>query len=340
MNTGFTTGSALEIRRRCFNWEMLMKPKLSYAEFEAVQKKETTVAALIFRFIAEMPSVRPLGLSHRLTLEKIARSWLGQIEGAALTKINIQDYCKERKDICPATRGQYITYLAGVLKYASSAWADCAVISARPIDDAKAFLKKNGFIGKSTPRERRPTADEIERLLALFAEQNKRPKNDIDMALLARWQIASSRRIGETCALLWGDWDRENHTILVRKMKDPKNKNKQKVVALPADAQAMLIELEPLRKAPGNPAERIFPYNSHSVSARYTEAKKELGIVNLRLHDSRREAASRLIEDGFSAEEVIGFTGHETTAVLQRTYMRPKPERLKNGPASKRAASQ
>ena len=337
MQTGISTGGAIRRARLRLDWEMLMKQKLTYAEFVAAKEKGTTIAALIFRFIAEMPSVRTLGLSHRLTLEKMARSWLGKIEGENLTKNNIQDYCKERTDICAATRGQYITYLAGVLKYAASAWEDCAAISDKPIKDAKEFLKKHGYVGKSTPRDRRPTADEVERLLALFAEQNARSKNEIDMVLIARWQIASTRRIGETCALLWGDWDRENHTILVRKMKDPKNKNKQKVVALPIAAQEMLIELEPLRKAPDNQAERIFPYNSHSVSARYTEAKKLLGIVNLRLHDSRREAASRLIEAGYSAEEAIGFTGHETTQVFQRTYMRPKPERLKDGPAKLRA---
>lgn len=288
-----------------------------------------TVAEVIHRYTQEMEDIKPLGLSHRLTLQRIARESLGPIKLTELKKQNIIAYCQTRKDICAATRGQYVTYLSGVLKYAGAAWDDA--ISDAPIAAAKPFLKKYGLIGKSTPRDRRPSQDELEKLFDLFVEQNRRPKNRIDMVLIGLWQIASGRRIGETCALLWGDWNKSAHTILVRKMKDPRGK-KSKVVALPIEAQQILEALEHARRAPEDPAERIFPYNSHSVSARYTEAKKIVGINGLRLHDSRRECASRLIEKGYRPAQAILVTGHETTAVFERTYMRLKPESFKDLP--------
>lgn len=291
-------------------------------------EKDITIADIIGAFIKEMDGFRPLGLSHKLTLERIARERLGSIKARELKKQDVIAYCRDRSDICAATRNQYITYLANALRYYGSAWDDD--ISDQALAAAKPFLKKHQLIGKSTPRDRRPTQEELEQLFDLFVEQNRRPKNRIDMVLVGLWQIASSRRIGETCKLQWGDWDKANHTILVRKMKDPKRKNKQKVVALTAEAQRMLEALEHARRTPHDPAELIFPYNSHSVSARYTEAKRLLGIQNLRLHDSRRECASRLAEKGYNSNQIRLVTGHETNVILDRTYNKANPALFKD----------
>lgn len=297
---------------------------------------EGTLAALIERYIREMSTLRPLGASQVYTLRRVAADEIGQIQPKALTKINIIDLCRRLRErgLHPATVQQYVTYTAGVLKYAGSAWDD--EITAAPIDSAKPFLMKHGLMGKSEPRTRRPSDEEIDRLLAYFEAQNDQQRNEIDMVRITLWQLASSRRIGETCKLLWADWNRDDHTIVVRGMKDPKRKGKIKTVALPDEAQAMLVRLYEKRD-PKQP--RIFPYNSKSCSARYTLAKHALGIDGLRLHDSRRDCISRLIQEkGFSPVEASMVSGHETTAVLERTYMKLDPAKLKDGPQSRRPA--
>lgn len=320
------------------------KPRVSYSAFVA-QQQGITVASILHRFISEMdgtperPGIKPLGESHRFILYRVARERLGPKLAAQLTKPDIIDYCRWRKEqgVKPQTVMQDVTYLTGALKYAGSAWDGCEDISDAAIAAAKPFLSKHNLIAKAPPRDRRPQPEETERLLAYFAEQSSHHCTKVDMVKVARWQLASSRRIGETCALLWGDWNREHHTILVRKMKDPRNKNKQKVVALPEEAQAMLIEMEKDRLTPDDPMERIFPYKSKTCSARYTMAKKALGITGLRLHDSRRDCGTRLVEDkGFSPSEAILFTGHETVAIFERTYLKQKPELMKDGPRAKR----
>lgn len=316
------------------------KPRLSYAEFIA-SKKGFTVAQIIERFIRAMdgldgePAVKTLGVSHRITLRCLQRASIGAILALELDRKDLIEFCKESvKKRKPATVMQYVTYLSGALNYAGSAWDDCEGISAAAITAAKPFLTKHNLIGKSTPRERRPTPEEIALLLAHFAIENARKQNKINMVRVALWQLKSARRISETCRIEWADWDREGHTILVHKMKDPKNRNKTKRVALPDEAQAMLEEMWPLRD-PNEP--RIFPYRSASCSARYCLAKKALGIVGLRMHDSRRDCGTRLVEDkGFSPEEAILVTGHETTAIFQRTYLCMKPELFKLGPKAKR----
>lgn len=309
--------------------------------------KRGTVAWIIQRYILEMDGsderrgVRPMGASQRYTLAMMQRAEIGAVLASELRRSHVIDHAKARiaAGVLPATVMQDITYLSGALKYASSAWSDCEDVSDAAVAAAKPFMTKHGLIGKSTPRERRPQPEEIERLIAFF----NTPKahgfdRRLPMELMTRWQLASSRRIGESCRLLWSDWNREDKTILVRKMKDPRNRDKNKLVALPDEAQAMLLDLWDKRD-PSEP--RIFPVNAKSVGAAYTRAKKELGIVNLHLHDSRRDCVTRLIqEQGFSPAEATCFSGHETPAVLERVYLKMDPAKVKDGPLARRMQAQ
>lgn len=309
-----------------------MKPRMTLAQYRAAMQ-QGTIANLIERYMGEVS----VGTDTAYRLRKLQRHPIGAMLARDLKRADVIELCRERrKEVRAATVNHDVVVLSTVLKYAGSGvWTDCLDVSAVEVLAAKPFLNRHDLIGKSEPRSRRPTPDEVSTLEAYFARQNDHQRTKVDMVLLTRWQIASGRRIGESCNLLWEDWRREDQTILVRKMKDPRRKNKQKVVALTPEAQAMLFELEPLR----DPAEpRIFPFNSKTASARYTMAKRALGIENLRLHDSRRELGSRLVERGFTANEAIGFTGHETTEIFERVYCKPDVSLLKNGPASKRGS--
>lgn len=296
-----------------------------------------TLGSLIGRFIAEMDgtngsaAVRELGDSHRWTLLRLQRD-IGHIPASEWKKQDVIAFAKKRRETVNAgTVSQDLTYLFGVLNYAPSAWEDCEEISGAAITAAKPFLTKHQLIGKSVPRERRPQPEEIEGLLDYFKTPPRRGKQrTLDMVSMTLWQLYSGRRVGESCALLWEDWNREDQTILVRKMKDPRNKNKQKVVALPIEAQAFLVAMWDVR----NPSEpRIFPFNKKSVCAAYTHAKKILGIVNLHLHDSRRDCGTRLVEDkGYTPAQAILVTGHETVHVFERTYLKQDPAKFKLGP--------
>ncbi len=310
---------------------------------EKVRIKHGTIAWLIERYIAEMnglngqPAVKTLGETHYYKLRQLQRHPVAQLKPLKITKRDIIDLCRSRiaDGATPPTVMHDVTALSGVLKYAGSAWEDCEEVSDACVIAAKPFLVKHNLISKSTPRSRRPSPDEIDRLIAYFGREARKPAaNQINMVNMTRWQLASGRRVGESCKLLWEDWNRESHTILVRKMKDPKNRNKRKIVAIPEAAQTILVALWE-KRGPDQP--RIFPYRSKSVSAAYTRAKKALGIEDLRLHDSRRDCYTRLVEDqGYSLEEAILVTGHESFAIPQRTYLAMKPENFRLGPKARR----
>ncbi len=66
------------------------------------------------------------------------------------------------------------------------------------------------------------------------------------------------------------------------------------------------------------------PYQIHKV---WADALKRAGVANLRFHDLRHEAVSRLVEMGLSDQEVAAISGHKSMQMLRR-YMHLRAEDL------------
>ncbi len=71
----------------------------------------------------------------------------------------------------------------------------------------------------------------------------------------------------------------------------------------------------------------MFPFRAKTVSKRYTDSKKELGITKLRFHDNRAEAITRWLKV-LPPQKVRHISGHVTTAILERVYDRTRPDAL------------
>ena len=67
----------------------------------------------------------------------------------------------------------------------------------------------------------------------------------------------------------------------------------------------------------------IFKVNRWTEWNRFTRLKEQCGIEDLRSHDLRHEATSRLFEKGLNTMEVASITGHEDLKMLKRyTHLR------------------
>ena len=289
------------------------------------------VKDLIDRFIAEMGTeqhegIKPLGVSHLYCLRRLQQAPIAQKEAHELTKHDIIDHVKARRatGICAATAMHDLTFLRGVLQYAPSGWEDCDNISSASIIAALPMLTKHGLVGKSTPRTRRPTDDELHKLIEYLGAQDKHCKIQVVPCLM--FALVSTRRRGEICRMQWGDVDFEKRSYMIRDMKHPtKKKGNHKTFPL-FDDLAQIIKAQP--RITSSPEERVFPYNAQSLGARYTLAKKALGIENLRFHDNRGEAISRYLQRGLKPHEVRLISGHENTVILERVYDRRDSEYL------------
>jgi integrase len=70
---------------------------------------------------------------------------------------------------------------------------------------------------------------------------------------------------------------------------------------------------------PGRDGQRR-PYDFHKA---WNDIKHSIGIADLRFHDLRHEAVSRLVEAGLSDQEVAAISGHKSMQMLKRyTHLR------------------
>ncbi len=226
---------------------------------------------------------------------------------------------RARRGAGPVTVNIDFSYIRLVIAHAAAVRG--VAISPEPVELARIALKRLGIIGKSRARERRPAANELERLIG-YLDAN--PRQLIPMGRIVRFAVATAMRQDEITRIRWADIDAEGRTVVVRDRKDPRDKagNDQKTPLLDATGFDAWSLIEEQRAAVGRD-ERVFPYNPRSIGAAFRRACRELAIDDLHFHDLRHEAASRLFEAGLSIEQVALVTGHKDWKMLKRyTHLR------------------
>lgn len=281
-----------------------------------------TVAEVIAMYLARLDTIKPPGRTRRFILDAIQRHALGTRPAADLTAADIIAYAEDRRahGAGPATVLIDFTTLQTVLAEARPLLG--LDLDASALKAARPLLVKLGLIAKPHRRTRRPKQDEINRLLARFRARLEHSGAFLPMADILEFAIYTCLRQGEITALRWADFDEARRTILVRSRKHPTRKEgNDHVIPLLGPA------LDILQRQPRDAA-RIFPYETRSISAAFTRVCTQLGIEDLHFHDLRREGASRLLEMGYTVEEVATVTGHQSLDVLWQIYSRITPEHL------------
>lgn len=295
--------------------------RVAELEVDGVPPKDAgiTLAELIRRYLAT--DMIKKGKDKKYRLAAMERSELAGTSIAKLTMRDFVDHAKHRRiTVSGSTASAEMAYLKTVLD-ASLPFFGIPVNIAE-FDAAKKYLLTMNIIHQSNKRTRRIAPEEINTFIeALHIKAlnsiNKTPYDDI-----FRFALCSCMRLGEICSLLWGDISEESRSILVRNRKDPRKKEgNHMVVPLLGDAWDIV------NKQPRG-GERIFPYRSQTISQVFAAVKEKTGLQDIRLHDTRREAASRLFELGFSVEEVAQVTGHKNLQTLWTVYREIYPQTL------------
>jgi integrase len=326
------------------------KPKVTYAQFMAAlpEKRRGTVAWVIETHIKESLTVKPVGPSQRYILRAIQADPIGAMEYTALEDTDVIDFIKRVRQrrtrgtlVGAATAMQYYTFLHGAFKNVRSTVKGCKDIKLDIFKDAKPTLQRLQLVGKSKPRTRRPTKQEIDLILSECVKREARRNNKIPYTIITEVSLLTARRISETCRLTWGDVDHANRTCWVRDLKNSKGKGYHD--EFPLLGRAWDIVMAQPRLDPNNPDELIFKtkdgkkINAKSTSQGYASIKRKLAIKGLRLHDNRADCISRLFEEGYSVPQVAKVSLHRNPTQLLGTYTRLKAADLHRGPAGKRA---
>jgi hypothetical protein len=90
--------------------------------------------------------------------------------------------------------------------------------------DARLVLKKFGYNMRSRERDRRPTLDELEKVLDHFFKMLQRRHSVIHMPKVVAIAIYSTRRMDEITRIRLEDLDEHQQAVKVRDMKNPGQK--------------------------------------------------------------------------------------------------------------------
>lgn len=210
----------------------------------------------------------------------------------------------------PSTVNGYLSYLTTVFEHAPPEFGFPLKLDAMLA--ARKVLAHHGVTGQSEKRDRRPTLDELGRIMDYLRRRSLGYKGTIPMEWIVSFAIFSTRRLGEILRMKWTDIDEQRCKMLVHDMKDPKKKA----------GNHMWVDLTPeavqiLRAVPRTD-EVVFPYLVGSVSDAFKEACGAASVVGLTFHDLRHEGISRLFELGYSIPKVSAMSGHKTWNNLRR----------------------
>ncbi|AMM86703.1 site-specific integrase [Martelella sp. AD-3] len=279
---------------------------------EELNAHDPPLSKAIERYIDE--AVKEIGRTKAQVLKTISTYPIADMSCSAIRSKNIIEFLQSLPGQ-PQTVGNYASHLASIFAIARPMWD--FRLDDRETRDAITVARRMGIISRSTQRHRRPTLDELDRLLTHFIDRRRRTPQAMPMHKVIVFALFSTRRQAEITRLTWADFQKQHKRILVRDMKHPGEKlGNDTWVDLPDEA-IRIIDSMPKRKS------EIFPYSPAAITANFTRACKLLGIEGLHFHDLRHDGISRLFEMGWNIPHVAAVSGHRSWVSLKRyTHIR------------------
>ena len=270
-----------------------------------VLAERTTFAEIIERYIIEvLPTMRG-GKADYIRLKALARRPIAKLNMVALTPQKIARHRDERlKEIAPATVIRELSYFSSIISYARKEWGininNPVALVARP---------KN-------PQGRSRILDAAE-TNALFEALTPTGRRSIWMLPLVKLALETAMRRSELLGLRWEHVDLGRRTIFLQLTKNGTSRT------VPLSTNAIQV----LNQMPRNLDGRVFPVTHEVVSQAFNRARKQAGVKDIRFHDLRHMAITKLAEKLPNLIELSAVSGHKSLAMLKR-YYHPNPELL------------
>lgn len=267
--------------------------------------ERTTFTEIIERYITEVLPMMRGGKADYIRLKALARRPIAKLNMVALTPQKIAQHRDERlKEIAPATVIRELSYFSSIITHARKEWGininNPVALVARP---------KN-------PQGRSRILDAAE-TSALFQALKPTGRRSIWMLPLVKLALETAMRRSELLGLRWEHVDLGRRTIFLQLTKNGTSRT------VPLSTHAIQI----LTQMPRNLDGRVFPVTHEVVSQAFSRARKQAGVKDVRFHDLRHMAITRLAEKLPNLIELSAVSGHKSLAMLKR-YYHPSAEQL------------
>lgn len=294
--------ASFDTKAEAQRWAAQIEGDMSRSRFVDNREAErTTLAQALERYEAEVTVHKKGASQERGRINRWLKHKLAKKTLASITSADLADFRKERAaKVSGSTIRLDLAVLSNLFNVAAIEWRMEGLNN--PCE--KLRLPKPG-----KARDRRPSARELAHLLD--AAENIHP----EMPVIIELAVFTAMRRSELMLLR-----RNQIRGRVAYLDDTKNDERR---AVPLSTRALkLIEKLPTR-IDGN----LFSLTPFRVTVYFRRACQDAGIKDLRLHDLRHEATSRLFESDFQIMEVAAITGHKTLSQLKR-YTHLSPEAL------------
>ena len=299
LSGGRHASKSFKTRSEATNWSREAAYHLSQ-EPERFDER-VTLRDVIRRFIKDTAPLRRSGVNEAIRLNTISRHAISSIPVSKITSSDLSKYRDMRlKTIKSNTLHREFGLLRVVVGKAKDEWR---------MDIPNPF---ESFHIKKEPdhRQRRVHKGEID-LLMLTPCRSLLTKPAMIVAL------ETSMRLGEILSIKWDKIDFGRGFVELERSKNGRGR----IIPLTNTA---LMTFEALPRD----GLFVFPVKPDTLKQSWRRLVKRAGIHDLRFHDLRHEAISRLLEMGLTIPEAASVSGHRTASMLAR-YAHPDPVKVR-----------
>ena len=293
-------------RQDAEKWARSIEANIDKGQFINVSEAQrTTLGDLIGRYLVEVTPLMKGASEDTIRLKAIMRKPISRWSLANLSAARIAAFRDERlQEVGSGTVIRELAYLSAIINHARREWG---INVPNPVQ----MVRK-----PQSPKARsRILADEeVSKLLQALEPTGRRSHWTKPAVQLA---LATAMRRGELLSLKWEHIDLQGRTAL---FPDTKNGD-SRTVPLSSTAVQVLAEL------PRHISGVVIPVNFFTLDAAFKRARKRAGLDDVRFHDLRRTAITRMAEKLPNVIELAAVSGHKSLMVLKR-YYRPKVQDL------------
>jgi integrase len=284
-------------------WARALESAIDKGQFvTTTEAHRTTLSDVIARYLVEITPTMKGATEDAIRLKAILRKPIAKWSMANLSAARIAAYRDERlKEVSAGTVIRELAYLSSIINHARREWG---INVSNPVQMVRKPQSPQA-------RSRVLTDDEIGKLLHALEPQGRRSHWTKPAVQLA---LETAMRRGELLSLRWEYIDLQARTAF---LPDTKN-GESRTVPLSSAAAQVLSEL------PKHISGAVIPVKFFSLDAAFKRACKRAGLQEVRFHDLRRTAITRMADKLPNVIELAAVSGHKSLMVLKR-YYRPAP---------------
>ena len=269
------------------------------------QAQKTTFGELIERYLREVTPLMRGASADTIRLKAMMRRPIAKENMATLTSTKIAQYRDARlQEIKPSTVIRELAYFSAIINHARREWG---LSIPNPVLGVRKPTQPQG-------RNRVLTYDEELLLLDACKPLANRNIYTRPFIILA---LETCMRRSELLNLRWDNINYQARTAYLALTKNGESRT------VPLSIRA----IETLQALPRNIDSRVLPINFAALETNFKRARDRAGLTDLRIHDLRHTAATRLSEKLPNLLELSAVTGHKSLAMLKR-YYHPNAEQL------------